>query len=413
MSGVLASVMLVLSLASPALISPASAWDAGPASCEHTPCSGGVNSDGIPDTKPAYAKSRLPRDECSAGSELYGSVCYHACPGGWERTAVCTCKKKGVLELQTDCKKYGSSGTPSKQCPSGTEYYGGLCYDSCPAGSKRTAVSTCVHEVKWRSNTHLWVVDIAINLLANTNDLTKKVAARMTDSGCRWQWEAGLWDADNSDLAETKGARGGHFYNVAGLDFEGHTTQIVTYAIAGTEQKDHGNARTNAQAHINKIGNLTTSDQCHELGLALHYLTDMTQPMHASSFPATDVPINLHPVFEDYVGNVQARFPATGVTWDGRWEGLTPDVVLSETSRKSNSLAPALYKVLKYDGTICTMTSEPLSVNDPPVTYTGYCFINVPAVDDMIGVILKDAYQSTASYIFAAVFPTLPRAAPK
>jgi hypothetical protein len=37
------------------------------------------------------------------------------------------------------------------------------------------------------------------------------------------------------------------------------------------------------------------------------------------------------------------------------------------------------------------------------VTCTGYCFVNVPEVDDKIGEIMIDAYQSTASYIYAAL----------
>jgi phospholipase C len=259
-------------------------------------------------------------------------------------------------------------------------------------------VSTCVHEVKWRSNTHLWVVNRGIELLANSSDPTaKKAASRMSQPACRTEWEAGLWDADDGTLAETGGARGSHFYNGAGRDFEGKPTKTVTYLIAGLEQTGHGNARTNAKSHLDKIGNLTTGNQCHELGLALHYLTDMTQPMHASSFSATDIPTDLHPVFEDYVGNIQARFPTSRMTWDKRWQGQTADSVLDEASKKSNGLAPGLHQVLKYSGTICTLPSE------SGVIYTGYCFIHVPAVDIKIGEILTDAYQSTASYIFAAL----------
>jgi phospholipase C len=259
-------------------------------------------------------------------------------------------------------------------------------------------VSTCVHEVKWRANTHLWVVNRGIELLAKSPDpMARKAASRMSEAACNTEWQAGLWDADDGSLSETGGARGSHFYNAAGRDFEGNPTKTVTYLIAGVEQTGHGNARTNAKSHLDKIGNLTTMDQCHELGLALHYLTDMTQPMHASSFSAADIPINLHPVFEDYIGNVQARFPTSSMTWDKRFQDQTADNVLDAVSKISNSLAPGLHTVLKYNGTICTMTSE------PGVTYTGYCFIQVPDVDAKIGEILTNAYQSAASYIYAAL----------
>src|SRR5262249_30468065 len=39
---------------------------------------------------------------------------------------------------------------------------------------------------------------------------------------------------------------------------------------------------------------------CYELGLALHYFTDITQPMHAANFAATDRPRLLHSNWEGW-----------------------------------------------------------------------------------------------------------------
>src|SRR5437763_7045974 len=75
--------------------SSAYAWDAGPSTCKHNECTGGVDKMSIPDTQPKYAASQMPTATCAAGSELYGGVCYHACTTGWHRTAVCTCQKDG------------------------------------------------------------------------------------------------------------------------------------------------------------------------------------------------------------------------------------------------------------------------------------------------------------------------------
>jgi hypothetical protein len=47
----------------------------------------------------------------------------------------------------------------------------------------RPAVSTCVHDVKWRSNTHLRVVNRGIELLQKSSDpAAQKAAARMSDA---------------------------------------------------------------------------------------------------------------------------------------------------------------------------------------------------------------------------------------
>jgi len=50
---------------------------------------------------------------------------------------------------------------------------------------------------------------------------------------------------------------------------------------------------------------------------------------------------------------------------------------------------------MDYKGTICTMNPETGAV------YTGMCFVGVQAVDDAIGVVLREGYQDTASYIYA------------
>ncbi len=392
----LVRMLIVFSLAMAAF-----AWDAGPKVCRHNECTGGVNAGSVLDTQPRYAASQLPSATCPAGTEFYGGLCYKACDTGWHRTAVCTCKKNGggIFDLWTDCGRFGSSGGPTRACPAGTDSYGGLCYAGCPAGSVRTALSTCRHDLKWRSNTHLFVVNRAIELLAKTNDpIAAAAVQKMNTASCRVQWEGGLWDADDGNLSETGGARGTHFYNGGGKDFLGNATKVVTYMLGLNEQNAGGNARQAAKKYLAAAANLSSDANCYQLGLSLHYLTDMTQPMHASSFSAADIPTSQHPAFEDYVGNVQGRFPTASMTWDQRWRTMIADDVFHQTAAKANSLAPSLAAVIKYEGTICTMTTEP----DTPVTYTGRCFVNEKAAIDKIGELLRDAYQSTASYIYTA-----------
>ena len=385
-----------------------SAWDAGPASCKHNACTGGVNKDKILDTQPRYAASQLPTTSCPAGTDSYGGLCYAACPANWSRTAVCTCKGPGIFDLWTDCGKFGASSMPARTCPAGKDSYGGLCYAGCPAGSVRTAVSTCEHHLSWRANTHLYVVTGAVDLLSRlaSDPVAAKAVSRMRDATCRERWESGLWDADDGEMAETGGARGSHFYNGAGRDFWGNVTKTITYlfppGIQGTDQLGKGTARTNAKTHMEAVGDMTSGNYCYQLGLALHYMSDMTQPMHSSSFSAVDIATSLHAVFEDYIGNIQGRFPSSTVNWDGRWKGSSHDDVFHLAAVKANGLAPGLEKALRYNGTICTMMSEAPTSSSPMVAYTGNCFIHEPVVDAKAGELLQDAYQSIASYIYAA-----------
>ena len=204
-----------------------------------------------------------------------------------------------------------------------------LCFKKCPAGSRRTAVSTCVHDVKWRGNTHLYVVRGGLQLLAASSDpVAKKAVATMTTEPCKSAWEQGLWDADdpNGNLLDNpsdpnKGG-GTHFYNASLKDAWGKPTKTVTYLLAGVQVAFKGNARTNAKAHLLEAGDLNktaAADQCHALGLALHFETDMTQPMHATAFSALEIPTMLHAALEEYAPTIQARYAPVGA-WDQRWK---------------------------------------------------------------------------------------------
>lgn len=376
-------------------------WDAGPKECKRDECSGGkAYSTSFPDTQPKYANSVLPSDSCPAGTEWYGSGCYKACPSGWYRTAACTCRRNNsywwdLTALWTDCSRFGYSSYPTKTCSADREYYAGLCYSRCPSGSVRAAVSTCTHTVKWMGNTHLWILNRALDMLsASSEPKAKRAAGILNESSCKLELMDGLWDADDGDLADRpEKAAGSHFYNAAGLDATGKATNTIAYMF-GIDVGLIRNARSSIKDRLSRIGDLTRPGQCRDLGIALHYLTDLTQPMHSSSFSGGQSPLMLHPVMEEYVPTIQSRFPVNAA-WDGRWSAMNPENVLIQTSIKSNSLAPGLMKVLGSNSTICSMLTD--------VLYTGPCFVHDGAVDSKIGEILRDGYQSTASFIHSVV----------
>ncbi len=454
------SIILVLMWAG-FTVAPAHAWDAGPAACAHSECTGGVTADSVLDTQPKYANSEIPGRvaDCPSGYTNMGLTCFRgadsisapsilaSCPSGWTNMGlfcgkwflqtmgpsgmVCPAgyfKDDAVQRCHVNCPsgytntgetcfrganslsmdsmicnagehKDGARCYPNPgPCSSDREYYAGLCYAKCPTGSHRTAVSTCVHDARWRGNTHLWIVNRAIDLLAkSTSDANAiKIVQTMNEASCRYQWEQGLWDSDGTGLADTT-RHGSHFYDGGGKDYNGNPTSVLTYLILGVEQKDFGNGRTNAFSRIAEAGNvnqITKTSQCYSLGVALHYLTDATNPMHSSTFSALSVPLILHPAMEEYVPMLQARTPATGF-WNGLMSNDSPDSVFHQVSVKSGAMAPSLLGTMKYNGTLCTMTPE------AGVTYTGECFINDPVVDNKIGEVLAAGYQSTASYLYS------------
>ncbi len=413
-------------------------------------CPSGYTNMGLTCFRGAHSYGNYCKGGCAAGYTNTGCTCFRGadtqgassmvCPAGYFKDdAVKRCHKNcpaGYTQMGESCfRGVDTMGPSSFKCNAGEHRGGGLnankcfpnpgpcsadreeygvsgaslCFSKCPAGSRRTAISTCTHDVKWRGNTHLYVVRNALALLASSSDpVAQKAYKTMSAEPCKTQWEDGLWDADDPDGAlvdrpdsSSKGG-GTHFYNASGKDIQGKPTRVVTYLLAGVEANFKGNARQQAVKYLPAVAVLNgtpSNDQCHSLGLALHYETDMTQPMHATAFSALDIPTMLHAALEEYVPSIQGRFPAQG-SWDQRWKGMTADNVFYQTSLKSGTTnAAILMKPVDYKGTICTMNPETGAM------YTGMCFVNVPAVDNAIGAVLREAYQSTASYIYAAFNP--------
>lgn len=49
----------------------------------------------------------------------------------------------------------------------------------------------------------------------------------------------------------------------------------------------------------------------YKLGLAIHYYTDISQPMHANNFTAISYPPGYHCAYENYVDTIKHNYQAT------------------------------------------------------------------------------------------------------
>ena len=304
-------------------------------------------------------------------------------------------------------------------CGTGYDYFLLRCYVTPAAtgtgGSvERTAVSTVVHHVKQSGNTHLWIVEQALDLLSRSGDPGAAAFVAAMNAN-RNDWQQGVWDGDAPSYVDYNGLgednhQGTHFYNAAGKDRKGDATSIVTYYGADDNSFDCTNSRECAAVQLayvagRNLGDVvpqTSKTAAYHLGLALHYMTDATQPMHTSGWYGASIPINGHPQWEYSVPYIQDRFPASSLSWDRRWIGGgasgAPDSVFYEAALKSNGFAPRLSDALHVDGGAGVATIEAFNGIGP---YTGFNFYNDPDVDALTGEILRDAYQSTASYLYA------------
>ena len=239
--------------------------------------------------------------------------CNQNCPSGYTNTGE-TCFRP-VPSLGTDSmnclaneERISILGVPrcySKPvCPSGYSYFGLRCHVSPMAtgtgGSvERTAVSTVVHHVKQGGNTHLWIVNRALALLSRSAQPGSALAGFLStldrNATVRQQWEQGLWDGDAADYVDFDGVgsshnhQGTHFYNPVGRDRSGAGTSVLTYGGPLDNRFSCTNARQCAAFQLKYVVGRAIGDTAsdgkavaYHLGLALHYLTDMTQPMHTS-----------------------------------------------------------------------------------------------------------------------------------
>jgi hypothetical protein len=174
------------------------------------------------------------------------------------------------------------------------------------------------------SNTHLWIVERALDILAKHKRHEKAAAAlaRLDDLGCRANWTQGLFDADYK-----------HEYNGGRFNL-GMAPTLIEIAASGATWKSHffdpdtrlnwkgerePTAFTETLAHVEAARfffhhpdlfplGLNKAPACYEIGLALHFLTDLTQPMHAANFTAVDLPRGLHSHVEEFAMEIQSDF---------------------------------------------------------------------------------------------------------
>jgi len=254
-------------------------------------------------------------------------------------------------------------------------------------------------------STHLWIVNRALDLLAARGEPQAAAAVALLDaSDCRPSWHQGLADADfkaaydggffdvpvgasTTELVLSGATWASHFYDPdTGLNYKGQKTPTAY---------DQGLAHLgNARA---ALANGNRANGCYELGLSLHYFTDITQPMHSSNYTAKDWPLELHSNFESYAMSQQARFATS--SWAGPTSGDASAQLLA-AAHASKPRWPTLKTAIAnaYAARGCGRFSSYWTDHTS-------CWEGDATVDAAMGADLVAAEQATASYLFAINLP--------
>jgi phospholipase C len=262
-------------------------------------------------------------------------------------------------------------------------------------------------------STHLWIVNRAVDILARHADLpgAGPMLERMRRDDCAAGWHQGLLDADF--LA----AYNGGYYDIpvganpvqiglAGSTWASHFYDPDTGTnYRGESDKTALNAALDHAARARELqGDVRSS--CYELGLSLHFFTDVTQPMHAANFTATARPRALHSNLEGYAMTIQARYPAPD--WSAQPAGdLGPFIV--QTARDSKASWPGFYQRV-VDAYLAASAADPLRCGDPNAASWRFieaqqldhtvCWAGDARVDRGIGDALLRAQDRTAQYLY-------------
>jgi phospholipase C len=139
----------------------------------------------------------------------------------------------------------------------------------------------------------------------------------------------------------------------------------------------------NAAVQAYQAGDLATAG--YNLGLALHYFTDLTQPMHAANFTwlSSRPRFGYHTGFEEYVMEVQDQVVAP-TSYSAADLGKAPDPYLKAAAANSKS---------KYYAALC-----PTSVS---VNYWGFTTYYRKLALQYVGPILTDAINQASGFLVA------------
>ncbi len=255
-------------------------------------------------------------------------------------------------------------------------------------------------------STHLWIVQSALEVLGRHEDLRPAhvIRTKMTSPTCLTAWEQGLFDADFR-----------HEYNNGWRDLQPGASAFEIF-LSGTSWKSHffdpdtgrnykgdrsPTAYTEALRFLEQARRDMNADEakgCYALGLSLHYMTDLTQPMHAANFTALSMPTKLHSNIETWALTVQSSYRVTD--WSGPPSSSAGDFILN-LARTSKRMWSTSQDVIDhaYEHAPAALRCTSLAsrtVDDPR------CWSWDPLVRADLGRSLSRAQDVTAQYLFIA-----------
>jgi hypothetical protein len=251
-------------------------------------------------------------------------------------------------------------------------------------------------------STHLWLMNRALDIVAarsEGNPAAARIRDLMQSETCREQWQRGLYDADHKLAYNDNLTFESHFYNPeTGNNWRGRS------APSGLTETIH---HTRAMLVALDPQHRAETDGCYEAGLALHFFTDATQPMHVASFTALEKPIGLHANYEAYALRRQDEFGlADFKNRMPRWRSIDEAYVANATETAAkfksswNTISTAYGEASAAGNNKCASLNIPASdFWNAQIVDRPECWQTSAEVGEMTRELLEDAQEHTAAFL--------------
>lgn len=195
-------------------------------------------------------------------------------------------------------------------------------------------------------NSHLWIVSHGIDIMSRSSVVKSNELTLLNQ--WRSDLEQGVFDADHMNPYYDNGTYCSHFY-----DPDTGKTYISLSLAKNAKETGAKYFRLAGEAYQKN----DQKQAFYYLGLSLHYLTDLTQPMHASNFTNVSTPFGYHSKFEDFVDTIKENYKVTDDK--GYWNfSSTPEEWLHQTAVQSKKDAPGILNSEIYDWFIKAAVSQ-------------------------------------------------------
>lgn len=170
------------------------------------------------------------------------------------------------------------------------------------------------------TSSHLWIVNCAIDIMSRNTTIVKQNEVAMLNEW-RTELESGIYDADHKNPYYDTLTFSSHFYD---------PDTGNSYIPFAAQAKETGSKYFKLAGESYQKKDMKQA--FYYLGLSLHYLGDINQPMHAANFTNLSYPQGFHSKYENFVDTIKDNYKVNDGNGYWNWQGENPEDWIHEAT---------------------------------------------------------------------------------